>query len=247
MKNKKAQVLSIFLSACMLGTSVPVSAADFSSEAFSADESTVAETPSDISEDISSEETPDSDSTDTPEEPAEDLFQTPEASEPADTADSPDAASVEDNFSTGDEEETFSDSDENDVFSSGEEGVQAGILDNSAEARMAKRSSVVEADIPVSDSVSTTCTIYEVSNLENQNYTNWSSPVESYLTTSPDGYLMRVQNDAIDGKLLIEYYDSGYNLKKTMTLDLSLPVFGAFYETGDSYYKLLYPHRCKQH
>ena len=157
----------------------------------------VAETPSDISEDISedisSEETPDSDSTDTPEEPAEDLFQTPEASEPADTADSPNAASVEDNFSTGDEEETFSDSDENDVFSSGEEGVQAGILDNSAEARMAKRNSVVEADIPVSDSVSTTCTIYEGSNLENQNYTNWSSPVESYLTTSPDGYLMRVQ------------------------------------------------------
>ena len=40
MKNKKAQVLSIFLSACMLGTSVPVSAADFSAEAFSADEST---------------------------------------------------------------------------------------------------------------------------------------------------------------------------------------------------------------
>lgn len=242
MKNKKAQVLSIFLSACMLGTSVPVSAADFSAEAFSADESTVAETPSDISEDISedisSEETPDSDSTDTPEEPAEDLFQTPEASEPADTADSPNAASVEDNFSTGDEEETFSDSDENDVFSSGEEGVQAGILDNSAEARMAKRNSVVEADIPVSDSVSTTCTIYEGSNLENQNYTNWSSPVESYLTTSPDGYLMRVQNDAIDGKLLIEYYDSRYNLKKTMTLDLSLPVFGAFYETGDSYYIL---------
>ena len=49
---------------------------------------------------------------------------------------------------------------------------------------------------------------------------------------------MRVQSGALDGKLLIEYYDSGYNFKKTMTLDLPLPVFGAFYETNDNYYIL---------
>lgn len=103
---------------------------------------------------------------------------------------------------------------------------------------MAKSSSVIEADIPVSNSLNTTCTIYKGSNLENQNYSVWSSPVESYLTTSPDGSLMRVQSGALDGKLLIEYYDSGYNFKKTMTLDLPLPVFGAFYETNDNYYIL---------
>ena len=87
-----------------------------------------------------------------------------------------------------------------------------------------KRGTAAEADTPISSSVSTTCTVYKGSNLESQNYTNWSAPVESYLTTSPDGYLMRVQSGAIDGKILIEYYDSGYNLKKTMTLDLPLPV-----------------------
>ena len=92
----------------------------------------------------------------------------------------------------------FSDSDGTDDFSSGEEGgVQAGILDGSVEAQMAKSSSVIEADIPVSNSLNTTCTIYKGSNLENQNYSVWSSPVESYLTTSPDGSLMRVQSGAL--------------------------------------------------
>ena len=61
----------------------------------------------------------------------------------------------------------FSDSDGTDDFSSGEEGgVQAGILDGSVEAQMAKSSSVIEADIPVSNSLNTTCTIYKGSNLE---------------------------------------------------------------------------------
>ena len=47
MKNKKAQLLSIFLSACMLGTSAPVSAADLSSELFSADDITDTEASAD--------------------------------------------------------------------------------------------------------------------------------------------------------------------------------------------------------
>lgn len=51
MKNKKAQILSIFLSACILGTSAPVSAADLSSELFSADDITDTEAPADTSQD----------------------------------------------------------------------------------------------------------------------------------------------------------------------------------------------------
>ena len=242
MKNKKAQLLSIFLSACILGTSAPVNAADFYSDAFSADDNVEAEPSSEISEDLSSEENSDpADSTgiDTQEESSEDLLQSPKDSNSGSTSDASDASSLEEEFNAGNEEETFSDSDGTDDFSSGEEGgVQAGILDGSAEAQMAKSSSVIEADIPVSNSLNTTCTIYKGSNLENQNYSVWSSPVESYLTTSPDGSLMRVQSGALDGKLLIEYYDSGYNFKKTMTLDLPLPVFGAFYETNDNYYIL---------
>lgn len=242
MKNKKAQLLSIFLSACILGTSAPVNAADFYSDAFSADDNVEAEPSSEISEDPSSEENSDpADSTgiDTQEESSEDLLQSPKDSNSGSTSDASDATSLEEEFNAGNEEETFSDSDGTDDFSSGEEGgVQAGILDGSVEAQMAKSSSVIEADIPVSNSLNTTCTIYKGSNLENQNYSVWSSPVESYLTTSPDGSLMRVQSGALDGKLLIEYYDSGYNFKKTMTLDLPLPVFGAFYETNDNYYIL---------
>ena len=50
---------------------------------------------------------------------------------------------------------------------------------------------------------------------------------------------MRVQAGAIDSQtLLIEYYDKQYNLQKTMTLQLSLPIFGAFYEDDNNYYIL---------
>ena len=241
MKNKKAQILSIFLSACMLGTSAPVSAADLSSELFSADDITDTEAPADASQDqpAKDDEVSAPDSTDTPEEPADDLTQAPDDPAPAENGSVDSPTDNTDPFSAG-EEDDFSDSEENDDFSSGEtEQALAGILDDSLDTQMArKKGTAAEADIPISSSVSTTCTIYEGSNLESQNYTNWSAPVESYLTTSPDGYLMRVQSGAIDGKILIEYYDSGYNLKKTMTLDLPLPEFGGFYETGDNYYIL---------
>ena len=241
MKNKKAQILSIFLSACMLGTSAPVSAADLSSELFSADDITDTEAPADTSQDqpAATDEASSPDSTDTLEEPADDLLQSPDDPASAENGADDPSADITDPFSAG-EEDDFSDSEGNDDFSSGEaEQALAGILDDSLETQMArKKGTAAEADIPISSSVSTTCTIYEGSNLESQNYTNWSAPVESYLTTSPDGYLMRVQSGAIDGKILIEYYDSGYNLKKTMTLDLPLPEFGGFYETGDNYYIL---------
>ena len=241
MKNKKAQILSIFLSACMLGTSAPVSAADLSSELFSADDITDTEAPADASQDqpAADDEVSAPDSTDTPEEPADDLTQSPDDPVPAETGAVDSSTDNTDPFSAG-EEDDFSDSEENDDFSSGEtEQALAGILDDSLETQMTrKKGTAAEADIPISSSVSTTCTVYKGNNLESQNYTNWSAPVESYLTTSPDGYLMRVQSGAIDGKILIEYYDSGYNLKKTMTLDLPLPEFGGFYETNDNYYIL---------
>ena len=199
------------------------------------------EAPADASQDqpAADDEVSAPDSTDTSEEPVDDLTQSPGDPAPAETGAVDSSTDNTDPFSAG-EEDDFSDSEENDDFSSGEtEQALAGILDDSLETQMTrKKGTAAEADIPISSSVSTTCTVYKGNNLESQNYTNWSAPVESYLTTSPDGYLMRVQSGAIDGKILIEYYDSGYNLKKTMTLDLPLPEFGGFYETGDNYYIL---------
>ena len=210
MKNRTLKSLSVLLSICMLGTS-PVSAAEFS------------------------------DGTDF----TEDSMQTQ-----ADTT----AAASTDDFSADDatddtaafdsEDEVFTDEETNSEFSSDEneqnleegEAVVAGSLDNSVSTYYAN--SIVEANIPTDPNVTTTCASYNGSNLEAQNYATWSSTVDSYLTTSPDGRLMRVQGNALDGKLLIEYYDTSYNLKNTMTLDLSLPIFGAFYESSNNYYIL---------
>ncbi len=105
-------------------------------------------------------------------------------------------------------------------------------------ANAAPRASIVEADIEIDPSITATCNSYSGRNLEYQNYTVWSSTVSSYLTTSPDGGLMRVQAGALDGTLLVEYYDSSYNYQRTVTVPLSLPVFGAFYESADNYYVL---------
>lgn len=106
MKNKKAQLLSIFLSACILGTSAPVNAADFYSDAFSADDNVEAEPSSEISEDLSSEENSDpADSTgiDTQEESSEDLLQSPKDSNSGSTSDASDASSLEEEFNAGNE------------------------------------------------------------------------------------------------------------------------------------------------
>lgn len=107
MKNKKAQILSIFLSACILGTSAPVSAADLSSELFSADDITDTEAPADTSQDqpAATDEASSPDSPDTLEEPADDLLQSPDDPAPAENgADDPSADST-DPFSAGEEDD----------------------------------------------------------------------------------------------------------------------------------------------
>ncbi len=86
--------------------------------------------------------------------------------------------------------------------------------------------------------VKTKCDTYEGSNAEQQNYSTWSAPVESYLTKSSSGGLMRVQGDAVSGKILVEYYDSSYNITSTKEISAELPIFGGFYETADNYYIL---------
>ena len=150
--------------------------------------------------------------------------------------------SEEDAFGTG--EEKFSDTDESEMeeFSSEEEipgvdeEVVAGPVDNTLEARM--KDSAVEADIEADPNVKTTCNVYTGNSVEAQDYDMYGHRISSYLTTSPDGGLMRVQAGAISDKVLVEYYDNSYNIQRTVTVPLALPLFGAFYESGSSYYIL---------
>ena len=214
MKNKTVKSLSILLSVCMLGTS-SVSAAEFSSGP-DAIETVPAQTEIPDTETVNPAETlTDQDSTEKSEEEA---------------------------FGTG--EETFSDTDENEVqeFSSeeeipeAEEEVVAGPVDTTLEARM--KDSAVEADIEADPNVKTTCNVYTGNSVEAQDYDMYGHRISSYLTTSPDGGLMRVQAGAIDDKVLVEYYDNSYNIQRTVTVPLALPLFGAFYESGSNYYIL---------
>lgn len=50
------------------------------------------------------------------------------------------------------------------------------------------------------------CVAYSGSNVNAQDYVQWSDTVKSYLTVCDNGNYMRVQSGAIEGKLLVEYY-----------------------------------------
>lgn len=229
MKNKTVKSLSILLSVCMLGTS-SAGAAEFSSGPMA-----VEEVPA--QNEIPNTETSDAANADT-QSGQEDSSDQSEALTDQDSTEK----SEEDAFGTG--EETFSDSDENEVqeFSAEEEipeveeEVVAGPVDTTLEARM--KDSAVEADIEADPNVKTTCNVYTGNSVEAQDYDMYGHRISSYLTTRSDGGLMRVQAGAIDDKVLVEYYDNSYNIQRTVTVPLALPLFGAFYESSNNYYIL---------
>ncbi len=82
------------------------------------------------------------------------------------------------------------------------------------------------------------CVTYSGSNVNAQDYVQWSDTVKSYLTVCDNGNYMRVQSGAIQGKLLVEYYSSDFEPLSTKLIDNELPVFGAFYDSGNNYYVL---------
>ena len=82
------------------------------------------------------------------------------------------------------------------------------------------------------------CVAYSGSNVNDQDYVQWSDTVKSYLTVCDNGNYMRVQSGAIKGKLLVEYYNSDFEPLSTKLIDNELPVFGAFYDSGNNYYVL---------
>ena len=82
------------------------------------------------------------------------------------------------------------------------------------------------------------CVAYSGSNVNAQGYVQWSDTVKSYLTVCDNGNYMRVQSGAIEGKLLVEYYSSDFEPLNTKLIDNELPIFGAFYDSGNNYYVL---------
>ena len=82
------------------------------------------------------------------------------------------------------------------------------------------------------------CVAYSGSNVNAQDYVQWSDTMKSYLTVCDNGNYMRVQSGAIEGKLLVEYYSSDFEPLSTKLIDNELPIFGAFYDSGNNYYVL---------
>ncbi|MDO4976633.1 MAG: leucine-rich repeat protein [Eubacteriales bacterium] len=72
-------------------------------------------------------------------------------------------------------------------------------------------------------------------NISDNNYTVWSSPMNSYLTENTDGSYMRVEYIANTG-VVIENYGTDWTLKSTKTLLPELPIFGGFYSGTDANY-----------
>ena len=91
------------------------------------------------------------------------------------------------------------------------------------------------------------CVAYSGSNVNAQDYVQWSDTVKSYLTVCDNGNYMRVQSGAIEGKLLVEYYSPDFEPLSTKLIDNELPIFGAFYDSGNNYYVVRGQQNPKQH
>ena len=83
-----------------------------------------------------------------------------------------------------------------------------------------------------------TCTTYVGKNVESQNYSRWTNPIQSYLSVCADGNLMRVQSGSSIEGILVEYYNDSYQLLSSKLIPEELPIFGGFYES-EQYYFLL--------
>ena len=157
MKRRNAQILSILLSLCVLGTS-PVYAEDFSSDTITAE----AESQDMASDEATSEAEL---SVEEDADPETDTDVTLEEEEPGNQEEANSDEFVDD------QEEAFSDGDSETEFDEVEEEVQneAGALTEN-EADAVGSGTLLEADIPVSDSVKTSCNFYTGMNLEAQDY-----------------------------------------------------------------------------
>ena len=228
-RKKFRQQMAAILATCMIGTAVPVDVviagdlSDGTGEVVQQAE-TIPEEEGILQKEDSEQENQEADMLQ-PEEEAADTLE-PEMSQQ--------------DVLTGDTEELLLDD------SSGEDLLSAGDEEEKSKAKAAGqvqafggRSRYIEADLSeygIAD-VKKTCNIYQGNNIEAQDYINWSTVIDSYLVPCSDESIMRVQNGVSKG-ILVEYYDAFYNLKKSLTVALELPIFGGFYEMGNYYYIL---------
>lgn len=70
-------------------------------------------------------------------------------------------------------------------------------------------------------------------NDSDQNYYTWSKIIKSYMTIEEEGFQCV---SAGKNKLLIEKYNSVFQLKSTKTIQYELPIFGGFYAGERNYY-----------
>ncbi len=75
-------------------------------------------------------------------------------------------------------------------------------------------------------------------NLNGHNYQTWSRSTFSYITATSDGGYMVFEGVTPDKDYRVEYYDSGLQLKSTLSVPAELDIFGAFYEDRNGYYVL---------
>ena len=68
---------------------------------------------------------------------------------------------------------------------------------------------------------------------------NFSAPINSYLSVTDDGMLMRVQWGALENALLVDYFDRTYEYRYSLTVKAELPIFGGFHVGTDGYYYLV--------
>lgn len=79
---------------------------------------------------------------------------------------------------------------------------------------------------------------YASSNFRDNNYTLYGSVVNSYLYESEDGILTRVEYESGTG-IIVEEYDTSYNLIDSRIITAELERFGGFY-SGESYNYLVF-------
>lgn len=95
---------------------------------------------------------------------------------------------------------------------------------------------MIIVSVPMSVSAADACTPYTGRNVEAQNYSRWASPIKSYLSTTSNGEIMKVQAGGDIPGVLIEYYDTNYNLLSNKLVKMDADIFGGFYESSSNYF-----------
>ena len=230
MKKRTKQLLSLMISAAMItGTPCLSSAADFSSDTSLADSDT-SDTGSEISSDSSDGASGEISVTDSAADSNDTVLSDEDTSSDNDTSSEvmlsedteelsvdPSEDPSEDFSGDADEDEEPFIDDQNPDFSDGNSEGQAlgGAVDGNEDHTLS-----VSAN-NISD------------NRYAQNYINYGSVIYSNLMANGNGYIRVEENNS---SLLIQQFNTSFQLTSTRTISNELPSFGGFYEGANNYY-----------